>query len=144
MQRLLACLFAVGLFAAACGSESESEPAATGTQTSQRVERQATVSEQEQQQDVDVAVADEPAQLEQQAETPAEQAQVEQARADQAQTAESQAEQQIDAPPDDGADQQLVVLPEEIVGEHKGVRSERNVLGDPDSAIEILYYGDFT
>jgi hypothetical protein len=49
-------------------------------------------------------------------------------------------EQQVE----DSEDQQVVELPPELVGEHKGLRSERHVLGDPDAPIEIRYYGDFT
>lgn len=45
---------------------------------------------------------------------------------------------------EDSGDQEVVELPAEIVGEHKGVRSERNVLGEPDAPVEIRYYGDFT
>ncbi len=128
MQRLLVIALALGLIVSACGSGDELQP--TATETSQRAQRQATALEQEEPQLEAVAEVDEPTASAQ----PDEQAQAEQAQTD----------QQIDAPQDDNADQQVVVLPEEIVGEHKGIRSERHVLGDPDSPVEILYYGDFT
>ena len=40
--------------------------------------------------------------------------------------------------------QQTVELPTDDVGVHKGLRSERNVLGEPDAPVLIEYYGDFT
>ncbi len=154
MQRLLAVLVALvglALFAVACGSgDAERPPAATETASSQRADRQATVLEQEQQQEAEVAVADEQAALEQQVEqvqfqqVQREETQAQQAQAGQAQAGQAQAERQVEAPQDTSDDQQVVVLPEDVVGEHKGVRSERNVLGDPDASVEILYYGDFT
>ena len=61
---------------------------------------------------------------------------------DQEEAAEPQ--QQITAPEEEPQEQQVVELPTEIVGVHKGVRSERNVLGEPDATVEIRYYGDFT
>ena len=123
MQRLLVIALALGLIVSACGSGDELQP--TATETSQRAQRQATALEQEEPQLEAVAEVDEPVQAEQHVE-------------------QAQTDQQIDAPQDDNADQRVVVLPEEIVGEHKGIRSERHVLGDPDSPVEILYYGDFT
>lgn len=41
-------------------------------------------------------------------------------------------------------EQQVVELPADIIGVHKGVRSERNILGEPDAPVEIRYFGDFT
>ncbi len=35
-------------------------------------------------------------------------------------------------------------LPTDAVGEHKGLRSQRNLLGEPDAPVLIEYYGDFT
>ena len=35
-------------------------------------------------------------------------------------------------------------LPTDAVGEHKGLRSQRNLLGEPDAPVRITYYGDFT
>ena len=35
-------------------------------------------------------------------------------------------------------------LPADAVGEHKGLRSQRNLLGEPDAPVRITYYGDFT
>ena len=116
MTRLLTALLVVGSIGVACGSGEEAEP--TGTATSQRIERQATVSEE---QAVQQAQGTTDEQVEQE---------VQQAR---------QVEQ-VEQP----EEQQVVELPPEIVGEHKGVRSERNVLGEPDAPVEIRYYGDFT
>ncbi len=46
---------------------------------------------------------------------------------------------------DEAADQQgQATLPADAVGEHKGVRSQRNVLGEPDAPILIEHFGDFT
>lgn len=118
MTRLLTALLVVGSIGVACGSGGETQP--TGTATSERVERQATVAQQQQQ----AAPASE---VEGQ---------------DQEEAAEPQ--QQITAPEEEPQEQQVVELPTEIVGVHKGVRSERNVLGEPDATVEIRYYGDFT
>lgn len=41
-------------------------------------------------------------------------------------------------------DQQAIELPVDEVGEHKGVRSQRNVLGEPDAPVRIEHFGDFT
>ena len=129
MQRVLIVLIALvglALFAVACGSgDVEPQPASTETASSQRADRQATVLEQEQQQEAEVAVADDQAEPEQQVE-------------------QDLAEQQVEAPQETSDDQQVVVLPEGVVGEHKGVRSERNVLGDPDAPVLIEHFGDFT
>ena len=35
-------------------------------------------------------------------------------------------------------------MPQDDIGEHKGVRAQRNVLGEPDAPVLIEYYGDFT
>lgn len=58
-------------------------------------------------------------------------------------TTDEQVEQEVEQV-EQPEEQQVVELPPEIVGEHKGVRSERNVLGEPDAPVEIRYYGDFT
>lgn len=57
----------------------------------------------------------------------------------QATDGEAQAE-----PADQEQEQQAINLPPEEIGEHKGVRSQRNVLGEPDAPVLIEYYGDFT
>ena len=145
MQRLLTvplsvliALVGLALFSVACGSgDSTPQPSATETETSQRADRQATVLEQQQQQEAAIPVADD--QADQQADDQAD----DQAEAEQ-QAEQAAAEQQVEAPQETSDDQQVVALPEDVVGEHKGVRSERNVLGDPDASVEILYYGDFT
>ncbi|MYA01679.1 MAG: hypothetical protein F4038_05575 [Chloroflexi bacterium] len=116
MTRLFAALLVVGSIAVACGSGGEGQP--TGTATSERVERQATVAQQQQ------AAPD---------------ADVEEQPVD-----EAEPQQQTAAPEEEPQEQQVVELPTEIVGEHKGVRSERHVLGEPDAPVEIRYYGDFT
>ena len=144
MQRLLSVLIALvglALFAVACGSgDATPQPSAIETETSQRADRQATVLQQDQEQEAEIAVADDAAEPEQQVE----QVQDQQVESEEAQAEQAQAEQQVEAPQETSDDQQVVVPPEDVVGEHKGVRSERNVLGDPDASVEILYYGDFT
>lgn len=126
MTRLIAALLVVGSIAVACGSGEEVERE-TGTATSERVERQATVSEEQVVQEAQGTPEEQVAQQSQQA----------------GQDEAAQAEQ-VSAPEEQTDEQQVVELPTEIVGEHKGVRSERNVLGEPDAPVEIRYYGDFT
>ncbi len=46
--------------------------------------------------------------------------------------------------PDAQDDAQTEPLPTDAVGEHKGLRSQRNLLGEPDAPVLIEYYGDFT
>ena len=124
MQRLLIVLAAVGLFLVACGSGAE--PQGTGTATSERAEREATVSEQQDQGEAERV----PEQVGEQGEQVPEQV-------------GEQAEQVPDQVGDD-EEQAVVELPAEIVGEHKGVRSEGNVLGEPDAPVLIEHFGDFT
>ena len=119
MRRVLVGLLGVGLILAACGSGGES-PESTGTATSERVERQTTVSEQQTQQQT---AEPQPLQQAQQMEQP-QQIQVE--------------EEDINEEP------QADELPTEIVGTHKGVRSEGRVLGEPDAPVLIEHFGDFT
>ena len=153
MQSVILFLIAVGLIAVACGGDSDPQP--TGTAASQRVERQATVSEQTQQeagtqqsqptQEAQAAQAQPSSQPDQAAAQ--DQPTSEQAESENAPTQDdAQDEQptiQEDEPPQ-LEDEQAVAMPEDIVGEHKGLRSERNVLGDPDAPVEIRYFGDFT
>lgn len=120
MTRLLVALVAFSLVVLACGSGGD-DPQPGGTATSERAERSASVSEQEAQ--ADVAVADEEAEED----------------SDVAEQVAAQAEAQ-----EEDSDAQVVELPVDVVGVHKGVRSQRNVLGDPDAAVEIMYFGDFT
>lgn len=116
MTRVFAALLVIGSIVVACGSGDETQP--TATATAERVEREATVAQQQQ------AAPD---------------AEVEEQPVD-----EPEPQQQTAAPEEEPQEQQVVELPTEIVGEHKGVRSERNVLGEPDAPVEIRYYGDFT
>lgn len=89
----------------------------TGTEISPREARQATV-------------------LQEQEREPQETAQpVDQQARDGAAQAESA---------DQGQEQQAINLPPDEIGEHKGVRSQRNLLGEPDAPVLIEYYGDFT
>ena len=149
MQSVILFLIAVGLIAVACGGDSDPQP--TGTAASQRVERQATVSEQTQQeagtqqsqptQEAQAAQAQPSSQPDQAAAQ--DQPTAEQEESDSDPTQDEQLTIQEDEPPQ-LEDEQAVVMPEDIVGEHKGLRSERNVLGDPDAPVEIRYFGDFT
>jgi len=60
-------------------------------------------------------------------------------------TVQPEAEQtQIEVEQEDIEGTPVIELTPDIIGEHKGVRSERNVLGNPDAPVEIRYYGDFT
>jgi len=106
----------VGLVMVACGSGGEEQP--TGTAASERVERQATVAQQRQEA-LDAEVEEQPVD-------------------------EAEPQQQTAASEEEPQEQQVVELPTEIVGEHKGVRSERHVLGQRDAPVEIRYYGEFT
>ena len=115
----------VGVLVGACGSGEG--PEATGTAGSERVERAATVDEQAQ------AVSEEVA--EQAVEESAAAAEVEAVEAAQVEGSQVESEEGED---------EVVALPVDVVGVHKGLRSERNMLGDPDAPVEILYYGDFT
>ena len=129
MRRVLVGLLGVGLILAACGSGGES-PQPTATETSQRAQRQETVTEQQQiQQEVDDA---ETVQQVQQIE------QAEQAGQETAQAQQVQVEEDIDA------ESEVDSLPTEIVGTHKGVRSEGRVLGEPEAPVLIEHFGDFT
>ena len=149
MQSVILFLIAVGLIAVACGGDSDPQP--TGTAASQRVERQATVSEQPQQeagtqqsqptQEAQAAQAQPSSQPDQAAAQ--DQPSAEQEESDSDPTQDEQPTIQEDEPPQ-LEDEQAVAMPEDIVGEHKGLRSERNVLGDPDAPVEIRYFGDFT
>ena len=113
----------VGVLVGSCGSGEG--PEATGTAGSERVERAATVDEQAQ------AVSEEVA--EQVVEESA--AEVEAVEAAQVEGSQVESEEGED---------EVVALPVDAVGVHKGLRSERNMLGDPNAPVEILYYGDFT
>ncbi len=114
MRRLLIVALAVGLFAAACGSGDDRQP--TGTETSERAPRQASVMQQPQ-----------PSQ-------PAQSAQ--------AQMTQEQERADPGSEPDDA--EPPATLPTDDVGEHKGVRSQRNLLGEPAAPILIEHFGDFT
>ena len=94
---------------------SGAEPQGTGTVSSERAEREATVSEQQDQGEAERV----PEQVGEQAE-------------------------QVPEQVGDDEEQAVVELPAEIVGEHKGVRSEGNVLGEPDAPVLIEHFGDFT
>ncbi len=112
---LLLLILSLGGLPLACGSGDDASTP-TATQTAQRAERQATVLQQETEQS----------------------AQPETQQPDQ----NSQPEQpeQPDAQNDDA----LTAMPQDDIGEHKGVRAQRNVLGEPDAPVLIEYYGDFT
>lgn len=132
MRQLLALLLVVGLAAVGCGS-GDGAPQSSGTETSQRIERQATVSEQQAEQET---VEAEPVQQAQQNE------QVEQTQQPMQNT---ERPQQIQEAEDDVEDEpQADELPVEIVGVHKGVRSEGRMLGEPDAPVLIEHFGDFT
>ena len=124
-----------GLLLAACGAGG-GERQAAGTATSERVERQATVAEGPQEES-DAG--------------PPQPAAAPPARGSEDETAAAQAqgnEDEAATPParasEDDGDEEVDTLPAEIVGEHKGLRSERNMLGDPEAPVEIRYFGDFT
>lgn len=127
-RHLLLVALSLVTLAAACGSGEQAQP--TGTATSQRAEREATVAQQQDAQAPPETVEAEPVQQSQQAQQSV--AEVEQ----QQQTQQAQQEVEDAEPVDE--------LPAEIVGVHKGVRSERHVLGEPDAPVEIRYFGDFT
>lgn len=140
MRRLVVALVVVGVVLVGCGSEGEQR--ATGTATSERVERQVTVSEQQEQaSDVREAAQEE------EEESVALQAAQEEAVSEE-QSEEEQVAAAVEADEEEGEEEdeeeQVVELPAEIIGVHKGVRSERHVLGEPDAPVEIRYYGDFT
>ncbi len=94
---------------------SGAERQGTGTATSERAERAATVSEQQDQGEAERV----PEQVGEQAE-------------------------QVPDQVGDGEDQAVDALPVDAVGEHKGVRSEGNALGEPDAPVLIEHFGDFT
>ncbi len=136
MRQLAVGLFALGVLLVACGSGDDA-PQPTGTATSERVERQATVAQQQQETSV-------------QHESPEPESDQQVQQAQQAVQAQQTAErvepsQQIQEAEEELEDEpQADELPAEIVGLHKGVRSERHVLGEPDAPVEIRYFGDFT
>ena len=136
MTRVLVGLLGVGLVLAACSSGDDA-PQPTGTATSERVERQATVAQQQQETSVQQESLETESDQQVQQAQQAEQAQ---------QTAEPvEPSQQIQEAEEELEDEhQADELPAEIVGLHKGVRSERHVLGEPDAPVEIRYFGDFT
>ena len=129
MRCLLATLVLFACLAIACGSGDEADPV-TGTPASERAERQATVEVQA----VQVNQQVQPAQ------------QARQVQQEQQQTGDATEQTpQVQQAQDDGQETEAVdELPAEIVGVHKGLRSERNVLGEPDAPVEIRYFGDFT
>ncbi|MDE2891590.1 MAG: hypothetical protein OXN86_03670 [Chloroflexota bacterium] len=135
MRRLLLVPLTLVLLAVACGSGDEARPN-TGTATSERAERQATVAQQQEaavQEDAEAVEAGQETQSIQQVQQQQQSAvEVEQQHQIQPTQEETEGEEQVDE------------LPSEIVGVHKGVRSERNVLGEPDAPVEIRYFGDFT
>ncbi len=133
-RRLLLVPLTLALLAAACGSGDEVGP--IGTATSERVERQATVAQQQ------VAAVQEEAEA---VEAAQEAQPIQPAQQQQQSAVDVEQQQQIQPTPEDAEDQEQVdELPAEIVGVHKGVRSERHVLGEPDAPVEIRYFGDFT
>ena len=139
MRQLAVGLFALGVLLVACGSGDDA-PQPTGTATSQRVERQATVAQQQQETSVQQeSVEAESAQSDQRVQQTqqAEQAQQAAERVEPSQQIQEAEEELEDEP-------QADEWPAEIVGLHKGVRSERHVLGEPDAPVEIRYFGDFT
>ncbi len=52
--------------------------------------------------------------------------------------------QEVDQPAEPQTEPQADLFPADDVGVHKGLRSERHVLGEPDAPVEIRYFGDFT
>lgn len=133
-RHLLLVALSLVTLAAACGSGEQAQP--TGTATSQRAEREATVAQQQDAEAPQEAVEAELVQQSQQAQQ-TQQAQQSVADVEQQQQTQQAQEEVEDAQPVDE-------LPAEIVGVHKGVRSERHVLGEPDAPVEIRYFGDFT
>ena len=133
VRRLLLVPLTLVLLAVACGSGDEAQPGATAA--SEREERQATVAQQQ-----EAAVQEDAEALEAGQETqPVQQVQQQQS------AVEVEQQQQIQPTQEDTeGEEQVDELPSEIVGVHKGVRSERNVLGEPDAPVEIRYFGDFT
>lgn len=124
----LGCL-ALSALLLACGSADDAQP--TATQTSERVERQATVSQQQQ--------------LQQEAVQAPPTRQSQQVEQTQQPTQATEQPQQIQQPEEQVEDEpQADQLPAQIVGLHKGVRSQANTLGDPDAPILIEHFGDFT
>lgn len=133
-RRLPLVLLTLAFLLAACGSGDEAQP--TGTATSERAERQATVAEQQ-----EAAVQEEAEAVEAvQEDQPIQQTQQQQQSAVEVEQQQRIQPTQEDAEDEEQADQ----LPAEIVAVHKGVRSERHVLGEPDAPVEIRYFGDFT
>ncbi len=143
MSRLLIALLLICVLTVACSGSDEAEPesAPTDTATSAQVEPQAAMQQQE-----------EIAQPEPQEQTDAQSSQTTQQSAEQPaasaaseSTVQPEAEQtQIEVEQEDIEGTPVIELTPDIIGEHKGVRSERNVLGNPDAPVEIRYYGDFT
>ena len=124
----LGCL-ALSALLLACGSADDSQP--TATETAQRIQRQATVAQQQQLQQDTV-------------QTPPTQ-QLQQVEQTQQPTQATEQPQQIQQPEEQVEDEpQADQLPAQIVGLHKGVRSQANTLGDPDAPILIEHFGDFT
>lgn len=114
---LLVAVIGAGLLASACGSGDDVQP--SDTATSPRETRQATVMQDQQTTAQDGAES-----------------------VDEQVTAQELQTQTEEQPQDQ--DQQAIELPVDNVGEHKGVRSQRNVLGEPDAPVLLEYYGDFT
>ena len=150
----LCALSALSALIIACGGGDNPQP--TGTATSERAERQETVSQASDQDGAPVQETDTPSPTAQSSQSaqPEQSTQAAQssdsAPSDSSTDADSQpqddaaaeqAQSTSDAEPDE---EQAVATPVDVVGEHKGLRSERNVLGDPDASVEIRYYGDFT
>ena len=130
MARVLVVLMIVGLVAFGCGPGEEAQP--TGTETSERVEREATIAEgQVAEQQTQPTVAQQ------------EVAEVVEAAQQQAEDQATQS-QQIEQASEDEEEEPVDELPAEIVGVHKGVRSEGRVLGEPDAPVLIEHFGDFT
>ena len=130
MIKLTVVLLVFSVLVAACRSGDELQP--TGTETSERVEREATIAEGQ--------VA------EQQTQPTVEQQEVAEVVEAAQQQAEDQAtqSQQIEQASEDEEEEPVDELPVEIVGVHKGVRSEGRVLGEPDAPVLIEHFGDFT
>lgn len=127
---LLVAVIGAGLLALACGSGEDVQP--SGTEISPREARQATVMQAQQ-----TTAQDEAESVNEQvtAEEP-------QAETEEQQPAGQEQPQGQDQGQDQ--DQEAIEPPVDHVGEHKGVRSQRNVLGEPDAPVLIEYYGDFT
>lgn len=56
---------------------------------------------------------------------------------------EEQVEEQVEVE-QAASEAQVDELPVDAVGVHKGVRSQRNMLGEPDAPVLIEHFGDFT